>query len=221
MEQVFLAENNMAGNANFVGIVDYGMGNLFSIERVLNHLGYPCKISSDAAVLSKALKLILPGVGAFGDGMRNLRQRALDNFIKDYANSGRHILGICLGMQLLMAESEEFGIHQGLGLVPGKVMKLSEAGTGEHFYKIPHVGWSRINFRRSVLLENIPSQAFVYFVHSYAVHADSPEEVIARTTYGNNDFCSVLGRGNIFGCQFHPEISGETGLRIIDNFLNY
>lgn len=218
---LFLRLNKMGKNEDFVGIVDYGMGNLFSIERVLNHLGCAAKISSDPAVLSKALKLILPGVGAFGDGMRNLGQRSLVEFIKDFAHSGKHILGICLGMQLLMTESEEFGLHQGLGLVAGKVVKLYEAEAGEHFYKIPHVGWNRINFRQAGLLEGLPSQVFVYFVHSYAVYPDNPNDVIARTTYGNNDFCSVLGRANIFGCQFHPEISGETGLRIIENFLNY
>ena len=213
-------ENNMAESESFIGIVDYGMGNLFSIERVLGHLGSPCKISSDPAVLSEAKKLILPGVGAFGDGMRNLGQRSLAGFIKDFALSGKHILGICLGMQLLMTESEEFGSHQGLDLVPGKVVRLTDPQPGRQIYKIPHVGWNRINFRQFGLLDHLPLQAFVYFVHSYAVYPDNPGDIIARTTYGNNDFCSVLARGNIFGCQFHPEISGETGLRIIENFLN-
>ena len=196
------------------------MGNLFSIERVLTHLGCLCRISSDPGVLSRAEKLILPGVGAFGDGMRSLRQRSLAGFIINYAHSGKHILGICLGMQLLMTESEEFGHHQGLNLVPGKVVRLAGPQSGEHFYKIPHVGWNRINFKQSGLLTSLPLQAFVYFVHSYAVHPDNSPDVIARTTYGNNDFCSVLGRANIFGCQFHPEISGETGLKIMENFLN-
>jgi glutamine amidotransferase len=213
--------NDMVKNAGFVGIIDYGMGNLFSIERVLNHLGYPCRISADPAVLSGADKLILPGVGAFGDGMRNLVQRSLVEFIKESVLSGKDILGICLGMQLLMTESEEFGRHQGLNLVSGKVVRLAGPQAGERIYKIPHVGWNRIDFRQCTLLKDLPQQAFVYFVHSYAVYPDDPADIIARTAYGNNDFCSALRRQNISGCQFHPEISGETGLQIIKNFLNH
>lgn len=209
-----------------VVIVDYGMGNLFSIERIINYLGGKAVISSQPSTVSSAKRLILPGVGAFGDGMDNLKKRGLVEPIRGYARSNRPLLGICLGMQLFMSESEEFGLHAGLDLIKGKVKRLAEPAPEDEFYKIPHVGWNSLDrplektgYWQGTILENIQRGEFVYFVHSYAVIPDSFDAVLAETEYGNNRFCSALRRGNLFGCQFHPEISSEAGLRIMKNFL--
>lgn len=227
----------MCKNSPAVVIVDYGMGNLFSIERVINYLGGIPIISSKPSIISRAKRVILPGVGAFGDGMENLRKRGLIEPIKKFVHSGKLLLGICLGMQLFMSESEEFGLHLGLDLVRGRVKRLSEPQPKGSFCKIPHVGWNRLhspaftkgpkdsisfrsnNFFSGGILENIPEGAFVYFVHSYAVFPDTTSVILAETAYGNNRFCSVLQQYNLFGCQFHPEVSGGVGLRIIKNFI--
>jgi len=215
----------MFENRPNVVIIDYGMGNLFSLKRVINHLGGTAVISGDPDGIVSAERLILPGVGAFGDGMENLSRRDLVGPIREFVRAGKPLLGICLGMQLLMDESEEFGINKGLEIVPGRVEKIPDPSGA--FYKIPHVGWNKLyastgegrSCWKGTILDGIPEGAFVYFVHSYMVRPESPFTVLAETEYGNNRFCSVLRQDNLFGCQFHPEVSGETGLNILKKFL--
>lgn len=219
-----------------VVIIDYGMGNLFSLERVVAHLGGRAVVSKDIQTIESADRLILPGVGAFGDGIRNLKLSGLDRAIQSFVHLKRPLLGICLGMQLLMSESEEYGLHQGLDLVPGRVVKFLEPGPESIFYKIPHVGWNTLEYPRrwdkggenvrdahtpwdKTIFGKISEGAFVYFVHSYMVVPSERDVVLSETVYGRNRFCSALRKGNIWGCQFHPEVSGGVGLRILREFL--
>lgn len=220
-----------------VVIIDYGMGNLFSIKRALEYLGGSAVISFEPSVISSAKRAILPGVGAFGDGMENLRKRNLIEPIKEFVRSGKPFLGICLGMQLLMAEGEEFGLHKGLDLVPGKVKRFPDSSTQGQIYKIPHVGWNSIVMPlwakktightksrdgcrwKGTIMDKIEEGAFMYFVHSYTAIPEFPQHLLAETNYGGNRFCSALRMDNLSGCQFHPEISGEVGLRVIREFL--
>ena len=219
-------------NKPTVVIVDYGLGNLFSIARAIKNVGGNAEISSDPEKIIAANRLILPGVGAFGDGIKGLRERNLIEPIKVYAASGKPLLGICLGMQLLMSESEEFGLHKGLNLIEGKVIRFQEPN--KKTFKIPHVGWNKLipytnrkpikasdktKSWRGTVLENINEGTYVYFVHSYFVIPDNPLHITAVTEYGNDLSCSVVSKKNIFGCQFHPELSGEVGLDIYRQFL--
>lgn len=213
-------------------IIDYGMGNLFSLERVIRHLGCTPCISSDPEVIAAAEELILPGVGAFGEGMANLRERGLVDLLQKYAHSGRRVLGICLGMQLLMTESFEFGHHAGLDIVAGQVVRLPDPKPEGPFYKIPHVGWNQIlipqreldagrsSFDGDSVLRGVSSGSFVYFVHSFEVVPRSEQHILAETKYAEKRFCSALREGNVSGCQFHPEISGDVGLQIMKEFLS-
>jgi glutamine amidotransferase len=206
-----------------VVIVDYGLGNLFSVERALRYLGASCEITSDAAKISAAHRLILPGVGAFGDGMKGLAGRGLVEPIKEFIATGRPFMGICLGMQLLMTEGEEFGIHKGLDVIKGRVRRLDESGG----YKIPHIGWNSLtppggrseSAWKGTVLQRLKSNSFVYFVHSNAVVPDDPSFCLASTSYGDNTFCSVVRKDNICGCQFHPERSADAGLDIYKEFI--
>ncbi len=204
-----------------VVVVDYGRGNLFSISRALAHLGADARVTSDPAEIAKADRLILPGVGAFGDGMENLRSRGLVEPLKAYAATGRPLLGICLGMQLLMDESSEFGVHAGLGLVPGKVRRFPDSP--ERLWRVPHVGWSALEKGGAdwsgTSLSGVPGGERMYFVHSYFVETAKPEHRLAVTPYAGLEFCSVLRAGAIEGCQFHPEKSGESGLCLLKTWL--
>ncbi|MCL0053824.1 imidazole glycerol phosphate synthase subunit HisH [Dehalococcoidia bacterium] len=213
-----------------VVVVDYGLGNLFNVRRALEKIGVSdTVISDDKKAIENAKGLILPGVGAFGDGMNNLRERGMVPVIQEYAQSGRPILGVCLGMQLIMSTSEEFGIHQGLDLVAGRVRRLQPSGDGPN--KVPHIGWNSLHvygeqggpesqsqWGDSVLCD-IKKGAYMYFVHSFVVDPEDPDVPVATTHYANDVFCSVLKQGNITGVQFHPELSGETGLNIYRKFM--
>lgn len=197
-----------------VTIVDYGMGNLRSVERTLTALGAGARISGDADAVRGAERLVLPGVGAFGDAMANLRSARLDEAVCEAVDDGAPLLGLCLGLQLLFTESEEFGRHRGLGLIPGRVTRFEEPGL-----HVPHVGWNQVEeLRPDPLLEGIPEGAYFYFVHSYYVVPDVLQDTIAWTVYGGR-FCSVARRGRVWGAQFHPEKSQETGRRLLRNFL--
>lgn len=201
-----------------VTVVDYGRGNLFSIEQALRKLGCEATVTGDPAAILDAERVILPGVGAFGDGMEGLRGRGLVEPLKRFSESGRPLLGICLGMQLLLEESSEFGRHEGLGLVPGRVARFT--GTGD--YKIPHVGWNKLAPAADwagTALAGLGPDAFMYFVHSFVAEPAHPEDRLAVTPYAGAEFCSVLRSRNILGCQFHPEKSGEAGLCLIKNWL--
>ncbi len=195
-------------------IVDYGMGNLRSVEKALESVGGHPAISGDPLAVRSAARLILPGVGAFGDAMENLKRRGLDRAILEAVRRGTPLLGLCLGLQLLFSRSEEFGIHQGLGLIPGSVLRIDEPGL-----RVPHVGWNQIEgLQPHALLGGIPEGSYFYFVHSYYVQPERPEHVLCSTSYGRR-FCSVAGRDRVWGVQFHPEKSQDAGKHLLRNFL--
>ena len=198
-----------------VGIIDYGVGNLFSLKSSFAAIGEACVVSGDAEVIRRADRLVLPGVGAFGDAAQKLRDSGLFDLVRDEAKAGKPLLGICLGMQLLFKKSFEYGVHEGLGLIPGEVVPI--AGCIPAGLKIPHIGWNALLMRvPSPLYEGVPDGSHVYFVHSY--HAGGCREyATAVTEYGGLLTASVQ-RENVAGCQFHPEKSGQVGLRILKNF---
>jgi len=193
-------------------IVDYGMGNLRSVQKGLAKAGFEAIISADPEVVGGARGLVLPGVGAFGDAMTNLAEQGLDQAIRRFAGSGRPFLGICLGLQLMFESSEENGWHAGLGLLQGRVVRLPEG------LKIPHMGWNALRqLRTEPVLAGIPEETYFYFVHSYYVQPTDPAVVAAVTDYGL-EVPAVVSRDNLIGIQFHPEKSSAWGLRILKNF---
>lgn len=203
-----------------VTVVDYDVGNLLSVTRAFEHCGAEVRLENSPLFVAKAERLVLPGVGAFGDCIGELQARGLTGPIQDYAASGRPMLGICVGMQMLLEGSEEFGSHAGLGLVPGWVRKLPQL----EGIKLPHIGWSSLSPPEGhswtgSMLEGLPAGEEVYFVHSFAADPREPADCLAQTPYGDSRFCSVVKKGNVTGCQFHPEKSGEAGLSMIKNFL--
>ncbi len=198
-----------------VGIIDYGVGNLFSLRSSFACVGEACVVSGDPAVIRRADRLILPGVGAFEDAAKKLRDTGLFEVVREEALAGKPLMGICLGMQLLFERSFEYGEHLGLGLIPGEVVPM--AGRIEPGLKIPHIGWNALAFQNpSGIYDGIPEGAHVYFVHSYFADGCA-EHTTAVTEYGGTLTASVQ-RGNVVGCQFHPEKSGGVGLRILKNF---
>ena len=200
-----------------IAIIDYGVGNLFSLSHSLTSIGAEVVVTGDAATILSADHVILPGVGAFGDAAAKLRQTGLDEVVKDVAAKGVPVMGICLGMQLLLDKSYEFGEHAGLGLIPGEVRPIAEVIPAD--YKIPHIGWNALNVTRPhPIFRDIKPGDCVYFVHSY-YGANCPE-VIATAEYGA-DLTAAVGRGNVVGCQFHPEKSGDVGLGILRQFCNW
>ncbi len=204
-----------------IAIVDYGMGNLRSVEKALEKLGHPARVTADPAEIAAAGKVILPGVGAFGAAMAHLApsladRPSLGEAVRAAAASGKPVLGICLGMQLLLSESEELGRHRGLGLVPGQVLRFREPG--DPSVKIPHMGWNELRFPRpTTLMAGLQEGVRVYFVHSYCCHPEDPAVAAATCEHGET-FCAALETGNLYAVQFHPEKSGAAGLRILDNF---
>ncbi|MDP4084063.1 MAG: imidazole glycerol phosphate synthase subunit HisH [Bacillota bacterium] len=193
-----------------IGIVDYGMGNLFSVSKALERLGAEYFISGNREELLSADALILPGVGSFRDAMARLQVET----VKEFANSGKPLLGICLGMQLLFEESEENGLTKGLALLPGSVRRFP----GET-YKVPHMGWNRLEFVNSSPLLKDLDEDYVYFVHSYYVDAKEIADVLLAKTNYHEDVTAVVGKNNIFGMQFHPEKSSKLGMALLNNFL--
>ena len=196
-----------------VGIIDYGVGNLFSLCSSFRTIGEEAFVSGDAAELSRADRLVLPGVGAFEDAAKKLRSSGLDGFVRQQAAEGKPLLGICLGMQLLFEKSYEYGEHQGLGLLKGQVVPM--AGKLPEDLKIPHMGWNALKWNKGRLLKDMDG-AFVYFVHSY--YAAGCEDSLAAVTEYGIPITAAVEKGNIFGCQFHPEKSGNVGLNILRNF---
>ena len=200
-----------------VGIVDYNMGNLASVLNAFSSLGEDAQVESDPDKLAKYERLILPGVGAFGDAMEHLSERGMDEAVKNYAQSGKPMMGICLGMQLLFDEGEEFGNHGGLGLIPGTV-KGFDKSRFEHTLKVPHMGWNQLFKQKdSALFSGLDDAFYLYFVHSFHVECKD-EYVIGKSDYGY-PFVSAINRDNIYGIQPHPEKSHENGLKILQNFL--
>ena len=199
-----------------VAIVDYGVGNLFSVKSSFAAIGAEAAVTDNAKVLEAADCILLPGVGAFEDAIKKLHDSGLDTVLKQLASSGKPLMGICLGMQLLFEKSYEYGIHQGLGLIKGEVRPIRDVAPVN--LKVPHIGWNALDIKRdSPLLKNVKSGDCVYFVQSYYA-TDCEESVIATTEYGA-PITAAVQSGNIMGCQFHPEKSGEVGLSILRAFV--
>lgn len=198
-----------------IAIIDYGVGNLFSLLSSFKIIGADAVVTNDAEVIKKADRLVLPGVGAFEDAAKKLRESGLDKLVLKQAASGKPLLGICLGMQMLFEKSYEYGCHEGLGLINGEVVPMQ--GSIPENLKIPHIGWNALKFTKSSpLFKYIKEDDCVYFVHSfYADGCDS--DLIATAEYGKN-LTAAVGKDNIFGCQFHPEKSGNVGLNILRAF---
>ena len=203
-----------------IAIVDYGVGNLRSVQKALERVGAAAMVTGSPEMLDLAQGIVLPGVGAFGDGMDHLHVRGLVAPVLRQVDRGKPLLGICLGMQLLFDESEEMGHHRGLGLLPGRVVRFPD---GE--LKVPHIGWNQLRLAEGLgqkaegrLLEGIPDGAYAYFAHSYYPVVEEPSDVLATTEYGV-EFASVVGRGKIWGAQFHPEKSQEVGLQLLENLV--
>ena len=198
-----------------IAIVDYGVGNLFSLTSSFAAIGQEVVVTADPRVLEAADKILLPGVGAFGDAADKLRATGLDKTLVQLANAGKPLMGICLGMQLLFEEGHEYGIHKGLGLIPGKVVAMKNVIPQE--LKIPHMGWNALDFQKeSPLFAHIKHRDCVYFVHSYYA-TECDQAVIATAEYGAM-LTAAVQKGNVFGCQFHPEKSGTVGLNILRAF---
>ncbi|WHX99937.1 imidazole glycerol phosphate synthase subunit HisH [Neobacillus sp. DY30] len=197
-----------------IGIVDYGMGNLFSVSKALERLNADYFISGDREELLSADGLLLPGVGSFRDAMEVLQA----DTIKEFAASGKPLLGICLGMQLLFEDSDENGFTKGLGLLPGHVRRFSGTNASGETYKVPHMGWNKLEFVKSSPLLDGLEEDYVYFVHSYYVSADNSEALLAKADY-HEEVSAVVGKDNIFGMQFHPEKSSKLGMALLNNFL--
>lgn len=195
-----------------MAIIDYGVGNLRSVEKAFAATGCEAVISSDERVLRKAERLVLPGVGAFGACMKALGERGFDVLVHQRVAEGTPLLGVCVGMQMLFEESEEFGLHEGLGLIPGRVCRFTDD------LRVPQVGWNNVRQRREhPLLAGIKDDAFFYFVHSYCCEATNENVVLGETEYGVT-YASIVGRGAVCGVQFHPEKSQDAGLRLLKNF---
>jgi glutamine amidotransferase len=195
-----------------IAIIDYGVGNLRSVEKAFTSQGIPAIVTRDEKILRNADKLVLLGVGAFGYAMDCLRGLGFDEIVIEAARENKPIIGICVGLQMMFDEGYEFGVHEGLGLLPGRVVKFP------HGVRVPHVGWNQVEFKQNhPVLEELPDQSFFYFVHSYYVEPFEPSCVIGVTEY-HSRFAAICGRGNLVGVQFHPEKSQATGLRLLKNF---
>ena len=201
-----------------VGIIDYGVGNLFSLESSLGYLGIKAKLVSTEAEIRECERIILPGVGAFGDAAAALKKNGLDKAVKAVAKEGIPLLGICLGMQLLFEKGYEFGEHEGLGLIPGSVVPIEPLVKGN---KIPHIGWNSLSLseNKGGIYKYTDDGDFVYFVHSY--HAECPEEYITATTEYGGILTASVQNGNVMGAQYHPEKSGDIGLKILKSFCEF
>ncbi|HXG64815.1 MAG TPA: imidazole glycerol phosphate synthase subunit HisH [Blastocatellia bacterium] len=196
-----------------IAIIDYGVGNLRSVEKAFHAVGAPAVVTSDAGAIRAAERIALPGVGAFGECARSLRASGLDKLVLEAAEQQKPVLGLCVGLQLMFDEGHEFGVHEGLGLMRGRVVRFTE--NGPH---VPQIGWNQIeNIKPHPLLEGLAEGTYFYFVHSYHVEAADSSDVIAETEYGIR-YPSVCGRGSVFGVQFHPEKSQDAGLRLLANF---
>lgn len=196
-----------------IAIIDYGMGNLHSVSKAVERLGCEARVTSDPGEILAADGAILPGVGAFGDAMANLRETGLADTVKAYAASGKPFLGICLGMQLLFTESEEHGTHRGLDLLPGRVVRFQ----GD--YKVPHMGWNELKFKQESPLFKSVEPGHVYFVHSYHALPERESDLLAVTDY-YQPVTAIVGRGSVYGMQFHPEKSGELGMALLRKFTD-
>ena len=207
-----------------VHVVDYGIGNLYSVARAIEKVGGEPRLTSDTIEIANADRLILPGVGSFRDGMSGLTAAGLGDAVRTFASSGRPLLGICLGMQMLATESTEYGVHQGLGILPGRVEAIPSNSPDGQQNKVPFIGWASLASSRpskfsGTILNGLAADDSVYLVHSYQYCPDQPEDLLATYSYGGMDIAAAVARDNIIGCQFHPEKSGAVGLDIIQRFF--
>lgn len=206
-----------------VTIVDFGAGNMASVCRALRHVGADVEIAVDASTVKRARRLIVPGVGAFADAMVALQRAGLVDAIRRVAGWGVPTLGICVGMQILYEESEEFGFHSGLGLLRGRVCAIPSVALDGRVQKVPHIGWSEIESCRpwnGTIFETTTPKTSVYFLHSFAAEIGDPETALARCTYGGWPIVAAVQRENLYGCQFHPEKSGLAGLKVLKSFID-
>ena len=205
-----------------IAIIDYEIGNIKSIINVFKKIGIEPILTNDREAILSSDGLILPGVGAFAHGMENLEKYGLQEIIYEFVNTKKPFLGICLGMQMLMEESEEFGLTKGLGLIEGKVIKLPIQNP--NCKKLPHVSWNEISTKnitwKNTILDEIEEYTDMYFVHSFITSPKNDKNILAMTEYSDYKFCSSVKKDNIYGCQFHPEKSGDKGLKIMQNFVN-
>jgi glutamine amidotransferase len=210
-----------------VVVVDYGMGNLLSVRRAFERCGANVSVTADAAQIRAASRVVLPGVGAFANGMNELRRNGLDQVVREVAGRGTPLLGICLGMQMLLEESEEFGKHRGLGLVPGRVVPVPGQAIDARPQKIPHVGWEPVTPPAAsagwegTVLEGLEPGEAVYFVQSFMALPSEPRHRLADCAYGGHAISAVICSENVVGCQFHPEKSGAVGLKVLRNFVSF
>lgn len=208
-----------------VTIIDYDCGNLFGMRRALEVCGADAMLADTPEKVARADRLVLPGVGAFGDAISALRRDGLDEAVKNFATSGKPFLGICVGMQVLFDQSDEFGTHNGLGLLGGNVSRIPETGTDGVPHRIPHIGWNEVvpvdeqRTRQDTLFHEMTSPMYAYFVHSFMATPAAERDRLADSNYGGHRICAVVRRDNIWGCQFHPERSGPTGLEMLRNFI--
>jgi glutamine amidotransferase len=203
-----------------ITIIDYEMGNLRSVAKAFENLGFTARVSSNPADLAETDKIVLPGVGAFRDCIHNLREGGFVEPLLKHVGAGKPLLGICVGMQMLFDESEEFGRHEGLGLIPGKVVRFPHGMVeGGERLKVPHMGWNNIRIKQpSPIFADIEDGSYVYFVHSYYCDAQNDADVAASCRYGDVEFCASVWRDNLMATQFHPEKSQKIGLEIFKNF---
>ncbi len=195
-----------------IAIIDYGVGNLRSVEKAFTSQGIEAVVTSDETVLRSADKLVLPGVGAFKACMDGLKASGFDELVLEAAGTGKPIIGLCVGLQMMFDEGHEFGVHKGLGLMPGRVVRFPEK------LRVPHIGWNQVEFKREhKVFTDLPSQTFFYFVHSFYVESSDQTCVLGETDYGMR-YASICGRNNIVGVQFHPEKSQTAGLKLLKNF---
>lgn len=211
--------------SKLVTIVDYGIGNIFSVTRAFQHCGAEVLLTDNPRDIANASSLVLPGVGAFSNGMDGLRQRDLIEPLREYAASGLPMLGICLGMQMLFTESTEFGTHAGLDIIEGKILPILPQVVDGAPLKVPHIGWGGLLPARGgtpwegTILKDLDVGDSCYFVHSFMAVPDEQRYRLADTDYGDTRICAAVAKGNVYGCQFHPEKSGSVGLKIIRGFL--
>lgn len=208
-----------------VTIVDYGIGNIFSVTRAFQRCGANVLLTDKPEDILAASSLVLPGVGAFSNGMNGLRERGLVDPLREYAATGKPLLGICLGMQMLFSGSTEFGEQSGLNIIEGRIIPIEPKGVDGSPIKVPHIGWSELMPPNngpdwgSSILKHLNGDAHCYFVHSFTAFPDDERHRLADTYYGSSKISAVVAKGNVYGCQFHPEKSGAIGLKIIDGFL--
>ena len=194
-----------------IAIIDYGMGNLRSVQKAFEYLGYKAVITQQPSEIQKADKVVLPGVGAFKDAMQTIKQKGIDKVLYDVVEQKKPLLGICLGMQMFFEKSYEYGEHKGLAILQGEIVKLPEG------VKIPHMGWNSLNIKKkSPLFEGLSQEPYVYFVHSY--HLNTEADIVSATTYYGKEIQVAAQKENVFALQFHPEKSGDVGLNILQNF---